>query len=56
MLQGLGLYAFTAEDLGLIAGWGTKIPQAGQCTTPTPQQKSKSLIPAQTPGKGITQV
>ena len=56
MLQGLGLYASTAEDLGLIAGWGAKVPQVAQCTTTTPQQKSKSLIPALSPGKGVTQV
>lgn len=26
--SGLGLQAFTAEGLGLIADWGTQIPQA----------------------------
>ena len=26
--QWLGLHAFTAEGLGSILGWGTKIPQA----------------------------
>ena len=30
-VQWLGLSAFTAEDLGSIPGWGTKIPQAVQC-------------------------
>ena len=28
MVQWLRLGAFTAEDLGLIPGWGSKIPQA----------------------------
>ena len=27
-IQWLGLHAFTAEGMGLIPGWGTKIPQA----------------------------
>ena len=27
-VQWLGLCAFTAKDLGLLPGWGTKIPQA----------------------------
>ena len=30
VVQWLGLHAFTAEDLGSIPGWGTKIPQAVQ--------------------------
>ena len=28
MVQGLGLWAFTAKGSGSIPGWGTKIPQA----------------------------
>ena len=28
----LGLVAFTAKGLGSIPGWGTKIPQAMQCS------------------------
>ena len=28
VVQWLGLCTFTDEDLGLIPGWGTKIPQA----------------------------
>ena len=30
MVQWLGLHTFTAEGVGLIPGWGTKIPQAVQ--------------------------
>ena len=28
MVQWLGSYAFTAEGMGSIPGWGTKTPQA----------------------------
>ena len=31
VVQWLGLHAFTAEGVGLIPGWGTKIPQAAWC-------------------------
>ena len=28
VVQWLGLYTFTTEGMGLIPGWGTKIPRA----------------------------
>ena len=31
-VQWLGLYASSAGGIGLIPGWGTKIPQAGDIT------------------------
>ena len=40
MVQWLGLGAFTVEDLGLILGWRTKIPQ-----TVLPGQKKKNYSP-----------
>lgn len=36
-VQWLGLRAFTSEGLGLIIGWGTKIPEASWLG---PQQKT----------------
>ena len=39
VVQWLGLCAFTAEVLGLISGWGTKISQAMW-----PNQKKKNLL------------
>ena len=35
-VQWLGLHTFTAMALGLIPGWGTKIPQAAQCGQKNP--------------------
>ena len=32
MVQWLGLYSFTAEGVGSIPGWGTKILQAVWCS------------------------
>ena len=32
VVQWLELCAFTAKGLGAIPGWGTKIPQAAQCS------------------------
>ena len=31
MVQWLGLGALTPRGPGLVPGWGTNIPQAGQC-------------------------
>ena len=31
VVQWLGLYTSTAEDVGSIPGWGTKIPHAVWC-------------------------
>ena len=39
VVQWLGLCAFTAESLGSVPGWGTKIPQAVRCG----QKKKKRL-------------
>ena len=40
VVQWLGLYALTVEDLGLIPGWGTNIPQAMQCGQKKKKQKT----------------
>ena len=32
VVQWLGLRSFTSKDTGLFSGWGTKIPQAVQCS------------------------
>ena len=37
--QWLGLHTFTAEGVGSVPGQGTKIPQAVQCSPPTPPRK-----------------
>ena len=39
MVQWLGLSTFTVKSVGLIPGWGTKIPQASQCSPLPPQKK-----------------
>ena len=36
MVQWLGLCVETADSLGSIPDWGTKIPQALQCAPPRP--------------------
>ena len=41
MVQWLGLLAFTAEGVGLIPGWGIKIPHAPHCG-----QKKKNSVSA----------
>ena len=40
MVQWLGLCAFTAEGLGSVPGWGTKIPQVVWCG----QKKKKKRL------------
>ena len=35
-VQWLGLCAFTVEGMGLIPGWGIKIPQALWCSPKKP--------------------
>ena len=39
MVQWLGLGALTPRGPGLVPGWGTNIPQAGQCG-----QKKKKIL------------
>ena len=41
-IQCLGLCALTAESLGLIPGWGTKIPQATWSGQPPQKQQTKT--------------
>ena len=42
VVQWLGLCAFTAKGLGLIPGWGTKIPQAMQLSQKKKKQQQKT--------------
>lgn len=37
-VQGLGLLTQTAESVGSVPGWGTKIPKAKQHSPPQQQQ------------------
>ena len=40
-VQWLGICAFTAEGLGSIPCWGTRIPQAARCGPPKKKTKNK---------------
>ena len=40
VVQWLVLHTFTAKDVGLILGQGTKIPQAVRCS----QKKKKKIV------------
>ena len=44
VVQWLALVSLTAGTLGLISGWGTKIPQAVQCGQ---KQQQKSVFTAE---------
>ena len=41
VVQWLGLCAFTTKGLGLIPGWGTKIPQAMQLSQKKKKKKQQ---------------
>ena len=43
MVQWLGLSALTAEGLGSIPGWGTKMPQAVQPKKKKERNKNKEI-------------
>ena len=42
VVQWLGLCALIAKGLGLIPGWGAKVPQAEQCCKKKKNQKNKT--------------
>ena len=44
MVQWLGLSTFTVKSVGLIPGWGTKIPQASQCSPLFPPSQKKRWV------------
>ena len=43
-VQWLGLCALTAEGLGSIPGWGTKIPHAAQRDQKKRRKKKKTML------------
>ena len=37
VVQWLGLHSLTVKGPGSVSGWGTKIPQAAQCSQKNPK-------------------
>ena len=50
-VQWLGLRASTARALGLVAGWGTKIPQPARCSQ---KKKKKKILNSITSAKTLS--